>query len=157
MTDDEFRMFAPTGELSLTESTELPGTVDDLWPRIGHFCSQDWHPDVLRSEIFEGLDGQTGALRELATRDGRPCIEELLWQNDDLHTQVYRALESPLPVRNYVAELELVSEGDHCRFTWRSRFDAGEDATCREALDAVARIYQSGIDALHERFDPAHH
>jgi len=157
MTDDQFKMFAPSGALFLEESTELHGTADEIWPQIGHFCSQDWHPEVVRSEIYEGLDGQTGALRDLFTRDGGHCIEELLWQNDALRTQVYRAIETPLPVSNYVAELEVVAQGDRCRFTWRSRFDPDEAATDSEALDAVARIYQAGIHALHERFDAAPH
>lgn len=157
MTDEEFRMFAPVGSLFLQESADLQGSADDIWPKIGRFSNQDWHPDVIRSEIFEGLDGQTGALRDLYTRQGHHCIEELLWQDEALHTLVYRALESPLPVRNYVAELEVTPEGDHCRFTWRSRFDAEEDASDTEALDAVARIVQAGIHALHERFAPVPH
>lgn len=153
MNNDQFRMFAPSGSLFIEESTALCGTADEVWPEIGRFCSQDWHPGILRSEIFEGLDGQIGAMRDLKTRDGMHCIEELLWQNDDLHTQVYRAIDTPLPVRDYVAEMEVSDEDGHCRFTWRSRFDPDDTTTDSEALNAVAQIFQAGIHALHQRFD----
>ncbi|QID19232.1 SRPBCC family protein [Nitrogeniibacter mangrovi] len=157
MTSAQFKQFAPTGDLSVEESTTLHASPADVWAMIGTFADLDWHPAIIRTEIVEGLPGSIGAIRQLTTGDGAVINEELLWQNDAGHMLIYRIVESPLPVDNYVSEMELTPDGDYCRFTWRSRFDAKEGVSDGEALDVISGIYRAGIETLLNKFGGTRH
>lgn len=148
----QFTRFAPTGALSVEESIALAASADAVWRIVGSFADIEWHPAVKRCEVIEGIAGDAGTIRQVTTTAGAILIEELLWQDDDRHVQVWRLEESPLPITNYVTELEVVPEGPHCRATWRGRFDSNDEGTDGDALAVVTDLYRAGLAALNERF-----
>ena len=139
--------------LSVSESTTLAAPAAQVWQAIGHFGDLNWHPAVKRTEITRGTEGQAGALRTITLQNDATLVEEALAQGDD--AIIYRILESPLPVRNYVSRLKIEPLGKHSRVTWSSQFEAKAGVGAAQARRTIAGIYTGGFEALKKRFGGA--
>ncbi|MGF1641562.1 MAG: SRPBCC family protein [Rhodospirillales bacterium] len=129
-------------------STSLPVPAAEVWKLIGGFNAlPDWHPAVECSELADG-----GRIRTLTLLGGAKIVEKLEYANDGMRTYSYSIVDSPLPVANYWATIELIERRDGtCSVSWSSDFEP-RDASESEAVAAVQRIYQQGFDNLREIF-----
>ena len=59
-------------------------------------------------------------------------------------------VESPLPVENYQAWVNLESTGKNtCKLYWRSTFDIPKGGTKKESEDIIRAIYQGCYDGIN--------
>ena len=71
--------------------------------------------------------------------------EKLLAYSAARHSYSYAFLKSPLPVKNYVATIELTETADgKTLMKWRSTFDA-DGAPDDKAKEAILGIYDAGL------------
>jgi hypothetical protein len=83
---------------------------------------------------------------------GGTVLEKLERSDEDGQSYSYTIVESPLPVKNYSATIEVSeAEGGGCSIEWSSEFEA-EGATENDAAKAIEGIYQAGFDNLRKMF-----
>lgn len=135
---------------SLTVSREAiverpPATV---WKLVGSFDALDvWLPPV-RGSSFTGVSGQPGAVRVLTLGNDATVTEKLLAYSSAEHRYSYEFLASPLPVKNYVATIELhPAPAGRTLVKWSSTFDAA-GAPDDQAKAAIQGIYDAGLTRL---------
>ncbi len=146
-------LIAHADTLSVSESTTLAAPAAEVWQSIGHFGNLNWHPAVKHTEVTNGTEGRAGALRKITLQNDATIVEEALAQHDD--AIIYRIIESPLPVHNYVSKLKIEPMGAHSRVTWSSQFEANDGVSAADAKGAIAGIYTGGFDALKKQFGGA--
>jgi mxaD protein len=112
---------------------------------VGAFNSLDvWLPPVLGSTAT-GSPTEPGAIRRLDLGNSASVTEKLLAYSSERHSSSYAFLKSPLPVKNYVATIELSeTAGGKTLMKWHSTFDA-EGATPDKAKEAIQGIYDAGL------------
>lgn len=145
---------ATASELHVEESATLAARPGAVWKLLGSFAGlPDWHPAVAATRIVKGGHNARGTLRSVETKDGAKIVEELLAYDGRARSMRYRIVDSPLPVRDYVAVLQVEPSGKGSRVTWRSDFDAAPDngVEAAKARDIVAGIYRAGFDGLRSR------
>lgn len=139
---------------SLTVSREAiverpPATV---WKLVGSFNALDvWLPPV-RGSSFTGEATHPGAIRVLDLGNNAAVTEKLLAFSGEEHRYSYAFLSSPLPVKNYVATIELSpADGGKTRVKWTGTFDAA-GAPDDKAKEAIQGIYDAGLTKLSAIF-----
>lgn len=91
-------------------SAQIPVKADALWREIGSFQGVGrWHPLLTK---VEGEGEEPGSIREPQSGDGQIQIERLRDINPAQHFMRYEILSSPLPIRDYTAELRVVDNGN---------------------------------------------
>lgn len=132
---------------SLTVSREVvvdraPATV---WKLLGDFNALDvWLPPVANSTM-KGEPAKLGAIRVLDLGSNASVTEKLVAYSSAFHSYSYVFLDSPLPVKNYVATIELSATPDgKTRVKWHSTFDAA-GAPDDKARQAIEGIYDAGL------------
>lgn len=129
-------------------SSSLPISPEKVWELIGGFNAlPNWHPAVETSELEDG-----GTIRRLSLMGGGSIVERLEQMDDDGRGYEYSIVESPLPITNYKARLELEDDGSGgTKIVWSSNFEpAGAPET--DAIKVVEGIYQAGFDNLKKMF-----
>jgi len=130
--------------VSVSRSVDLPASAREVWAVIGDFQTlHGWHPVVAESRPEHAADLE---YRHLTTVDGGELTEQLI--DRSAHSYRYRINSGPLPVDHYESTLEVSATDRGCRVTWSSSFTP----TGPGAEDAVAGIYEAGLNALSERF-----
>ena len=148
-----FAWSAAAQAIEVKKSSEAPGTPAEVWAVVGDFCAiKDWHPAVAECEQTEE-DGAT--YRILTLGDGGKIKEKLTNMGDTTYS--YDIIESPLPVQNYSAILE-IGEGDGddtVEIEWEAEFDAkgAEDA---EAEKVIVGIINDGVSGIKKKAMEAH-
>jgi mxaD protein len=89
-------------------------------------------------------------VRNIKTKDGAVFTEKLLARDARTLRLRYQILQSPLPVSDYVSEIQVLPEGRGSRVIWKSDFDAMRSAEMDDAKarEIVAGIYTSGFEGL---------
>lgn len=132
----------------VTMKTRLSADVDDVWRMVGNFSGiPDWHPMIEKSEISGG-----GERRTLSLPDGSRIVEELRDADDGSHTMTYAVIDSPLPVMNYSATIQVRPDKKKggCTVEWSSSFEpTGEEGT---AVRMVQDLYTAGFENLRKMF-----
>ena len=109
-------------------STVIDAPIEVVWRALRDFNGHnEWHPIVAESIIEDGRAGdEVGAVRRFRLQDGAELRELLLKHSDDERSFTYCILDSPIPLRGYVATVTLrpVTDGNRTFWDWRSRFDA---------------------------------
>lgn len=135
------------GAASLSASRQVvvdrPPVV--VWKLLGAFNALDvWLPPVVTS-TYSGNPTEPGAIRVLHLSNGARVTEELVSYSNAKHSYSYKFLESPLPVKNYVATIEVSETADgRSLVRWNSTFDAA-GAPDDKAREAVLGIYDAGL------------
>jgi hypothetical protein len=129
-------------------SIDLQTSADEVWRLIGGFNAlPDWHSAIVKSDLEEG-----GSIRLLEIQGGATIRERLISHDNAERIYRYTITESPLPIEDYQATLQVRDgEGGGCQVEWSGEFQpsgASED----EADGIVRGIYQAGFDAFAERF-----
>src|SRR5262245_2124921 len=124
----------------VTRSAIVDAPIERVWEVLRDFNShRRWHPLVAESEIENGdPSDRVGCVRRFSLRDGNRIREQLLALSDREHISTYCILDSTLPIRRYVATLQLkrVTDGERTFWHWQSTFDAPQRRE-RELADLV--------------------
>jgi hypothetical protein len=136
------------GSLSVSREMVVERPAATVWKLVGSFNSLDvWLPPV-RGSSFTGNATQPGAIRMLDLGNNASVTEKLLSYSGTEHRNSYAFLSSPLPVKNYVAAIELSAAGEgKTRVKWSSTFDA-DGAPDDKAKEAILGIYDAGLTKL---------
>jgi hypothetical protein len=143
-----FAWSAAAEAVQVKKKREAPGKPADVWAVVGDFCAiKDWHPVVVECEQSEE-GGDT--YRILTLGDGGKIKEKLTETGDTSYS--YEIVESPLPVKNYSATLEIGEddEADRVEIEWKAKFDANgvEDD---EAKKVIVGILKAGVGGIKKK------
>jgi hypothetical protein len=133
-------------------SSIIDAPLEKVWEVVRDFNAlARWHPLVAKSCIEDGLPADAiGCVRNFQlTGSGETIREQLLALSDVEHFCTYSILESPLPVRNYVATLRLrrITTTGQTFGEWQSKFDTphGEEES---ACATIKSIYEDGFASI---------
>ena len=140
------------GALAVNKEVELNVPAADLWKLVGGFGTmQNWHPAVASTQLT-GNGTTAGDKRVLTLGDGAKISETLEAWDGTAMQFTYIITDSPLPVSNYRSTISVLPAGEgKSKFVWSSTFDA-KAVPDADATNAIAGVYQGGIDALKARF-----
>lgn len=143
---------AAVGSLRVSREAVIPRAPATVWKLLGAFDALDvWLPPV-RASSSRGQPTQPGAVRVLDLGNGAAVTEQLLEHSDVDRRYRYAFVSSPLPVKHYVATIELVAAaGNTTLVKWSSTFDA-DGAPDEQAKQAILGIYDAGIGRLQAIF-----
>src|SRR5262249_10716217 len=138
--------------IRVTRSAVIDAPIERVWSLLRDFNSHAaWHPVVAESEIEGGeRSDQVGCVRRFTLRDGNQIREQLLALSDRDHISTYCILDASVPLRRYVATLQLkrVRDGERTFCHWQSTFDAPPGRE-RELADMVGTaVYEGGFEGL---------
>jgi len=140
------------GNLSVAREVTVDRAPATVWKLLGEFNALDvWLPPVL-SSTFTGDATRPGAVRVLDLGNNATVTEQLVAYSSAERSYSYTFLDSPLPVKNYVATIELSAAADgKTVIRWRSTFDAAGAADAK-ATEAVQGIYDAGLTKIASIF-----
>jgi len=128
---------------------EAPGTPESVWALVGDFCAiKDWHPAVAECEqVEEGGD----TYRILTLGDGGKIKEKLTKKGDTSYS--YEIVESPLPVKNYSATLEIDEddEDNAVEIEWEAEFDPADGVEEAKAIEVITGIFTDGVTGIRKK------
>ena len=132
----------------VTRTLSLNAAAADVWARIGSFQGlAEWHPVVETCTAESG-----GEVRRLGIGGGAEIVERLESHDDNAMSYSYVIVEGPLPVANYRSTLRVRDNGDGISTVeWSGDFDAAGVADA-DADEAIAGVYQAGLDSLRAEF-----
>lgn len=129
----------------ITMSTPVAASPDMLWQSIGAFTAiGDWHPLVEKVESEGEYKGSTRTLQ----LGGARIVERLEEVSPTERLYRYSIVDSPLPIRNYVAEIRVKDNGDgSSTVEWSSDFDVttGNES---DVVKTLQEVYRAGLDNL---------
>ena len=140
--------------IKVTRSAVIDAPIERVWTVLRDFNSHTaWHPVVAESEIEGGeRSDQVGCVRRFTLRDGNRVREQLLALSDRDHISTYCILDASVPLRRYVATVQLkrVTDGERTFWHWQSTFDTPPGRE-RELADMVGTdVYEGGFAGLRE-------
>ena len=138
-------------------SAVIDAPVEKVWAKVRDFNNlPQWHPRFSRSHIEGGkASDQIGCVRNFdIAGDGGTIRERLLALSDQEHYFKYTILDSPLPVKGYVAQLTLypITIGNQTLGLWTAEFQVsgGNEAS---VVDAVGNgTFGKAFEVLNEFF-----
>ncbi len=140
----------------VTISSVIDAPVEKVWSLIRDFNSlPSWHPRMVESHIEDGKDATSiGCVRNFKLVSGARLREKLVDFSDDKFLVSYAILETPQPLTNHKATLQLrrVTDGDRTYAEWTARFDAAPDEADKLAEGMGANVFQGGFNALKAHF-----
>jgi len=138
--------------IRVRRSAVIDAPIDRVWAVLRDFNSHGaWHPAVGESRIERNEPAdQVGCVRNFFLRDGNHIREQLLALSDRDHVSTYCILDATLPMRNYVATVQLkkVTDGDRTFWHWESTFEVPKGRE-REFEQLVGGgVYEGGFAGL---------
>lgn len=130
----------------IIESVRVAEAPEALWREIGSFGAVGkWHPLLARVDC-EGE--RSGCRRTAEGQDGSRQIERLLETSPRAHFYRYRMESSGMPVRDYVGELRVESDGDSgSNVVWSAEFEAA-GGNERKVAQSVLGFFKAGLHNL---------
>ena len=140
--------------LHVVRSTIIDAPIERVWAVLRDFNSHSaWHPAVGESRIERNEPSdQVGCVRNFYLKDGNHIREQLLALSDRDYLSTYCILDATLPMRNYVATVQLkrVTDGERTFWHWESTFDVPKGRE-REFEQLVGGgVYEAGFAALQK-------
>jgi NADPH:quinone reductase-like Zn-dependent oxidoreductase len=138
--------------IRVRRSAIIDAPIERVWAILRDFNGHTaWHPVVARSEIERGEPSdQVGCIRNFTLRDGNQIREQLLTLSDRDHVSTYCILDATIPMRRYVATVQLkrVTDGERTFWHWESTFEPPRGRE-REFGDLVGKgVYEGGFEGL---------
>jgi mxaD protein len=149
-----------SGKLSVSRAVVVDRPPATVWKLLGDYNALDvWLPPVrasaLASSTLHGSGTTPGAVRVLDLGGNARVTEKLVAYHDHGHRYSVAVVESPLPVKNHVATIELhPAPNGKTLVRWHATFDArgASDAQAREAIEG---IYDAGLKQVAAIFRKA--
>ena len=140
--------------IRVRRSAVIDAPIDRVWAVLRDFNSHSaWHPAVGPSQIENGEPAdQVGCIRNFTLKDGNHIREQLLALSDRDYISTYCILDATLPMRNYVASLQLkkITDGNRTFWHWESTFEVPRGRE-REFDELVGGgVYEGGFKGLSE-------
>lgn len=138
--------------MQVSKSTIVNAPIDSVWRILRDFNSHgNWHPAVVDSRIENNRPGDAvSSVRKFHLEDGAQLKEQLLSLSDRDYSLKYCLTETPIPLKNYVAEVSLkpVTDTNSTYWQWSASFDTpkGEEQTLKTLVEE--EIYQAGFNAI---------
>jgi hypothetical protein len=131
--------------------TDVNTSADELWNLISDFNGL---PKFVEAATASRVDKQgVGAVRTLTLADGAQIKERLEELDNSERKLVYSILEGPLPVEDYIAEMQVVDlEKDKSELIWSSTFNP-KGAPENDAKAAIEGIYNMGFKGINKLFN----
>jgi NADPH:quinone reductase-like Zn-dependent oxidoreductase len=138
--------------IRVRRSAVIDAPIGRVWEVLRDFNSHSaWHPAVGPSEIENGEPpDQVGCVRNFHLKDGNHIREQLLALSDRDYVSTYCILDATLPMKNYVATVQLrkITDGNRTFWRWESTFDAPRGRE-REFDELVGNgVYEGGFSGL---------
>lgn len=138
--------------IKVRRSAVIDAPIERVWAVLRDFNSHyAWHPAVGPSHIENGEPAdQVGCVRNFMLKDGNHIREQLLALSDRDYASTYCILDATLPMRNYVATVQLkrVTDGERTFWHWESTFDVPKGRE-REFAERVGNgVYEGGFAGL---------
>jgi len=136
----------------VTMSTRFNASADQVWKILRDFNGLPVFIAAIKKSTMEG-SGIVGAVRTLTLEGGGPPIVEKLEKLDDqAKTLSYSIVTSPLPLKDYVATVEVVEHRPaECEVKWYSTFEPS-GAPEAEAVKIIEGVYSGAFEGLHKLF-----
>jgi len=138
--------------IEVKKRINAPGLPSVIWALAGEFCSiKDWHPAV--ADCQESKEGDA-TFRLLTLKDGGKIKEKLLESDDTSYS--YEIVESPLPVKNYMAKFSVEDDDKAAGRTtiiWEAEFDAN-GASDNDAAKVIRDIFIAGLKGIKQKVMP---
>jgi NADPH2:quinone reductase len=140
--------------IRVRRSAVIDAPIERVWTVLRDFNSHGaWHPAVgdSRIERNEPAD-RVGCVRNFFLKDGNHIREQLLALSDREHVSTYCILDATLPMRNYVATVQLkrITDGERTFWHWESTFDVPKGRE-REFEQLVGGgVYEGGFAGLRK-------
>ncbi|MBH53747.1 MAG: MxaD family protein [Opitutaceae bacterium] len=142
--------------VNATYSTVIDACIEDVWDTIRDFNGlPTWHPRIAKSEIEDGMSpDQVGCVRKFELANGAVLREKLLELSDQDHCVSYTILETPQPISNHRATLQLmrVIDGDRTFAQWSASFDTSVDDADALGAGMSENVFKGGLHALQKHF-----
>ena len=140
--------------IKVRRSAVIDAPIERVWAVLRDFNSHSaWHPAVGESRIERNEPAdQVGCVRNFFLKDGNHIREQLLALSDSQHLSTYCILDATLPMRNYVASLQLkrITDGERTFWHWESTFDVPKGRE-REFEQLVGGgVYEGGFAGLRK-------
>ncbi len=136
-------------------SSVINAPIDEVWKITRDFDGLPlWHPAVIKSFIEDDNPAdKVGCIRNFTLTTDESVRECLVTLCDVDRICRYTLLDGPLPMRDYVATLQLtpVTDGDLTFIDWHAAFFVDADEA-ENTMRRIAEIFQEGFDALKQRF-----
>lgn len=138
--------------IRVARSAIIDAPIERVWAVLRDFNSHTaWHPIVAQSEIEDGETAdRVGCVRNFTLKDGNHIREQLLALSDRDHISTYCILDATLPMRRYVATVQLkrVTDGDRTFWHWESTFDVPRGREAEFAGLVGKGVYEAGFEGL---------
>ncbi|MFC1713350.1 SRPBCC family protein [Candidatus Poribacteria bacterium] len=135
---------------SISKDITINAPLDAVWKVARAFESiHEWHPAI---ESLKMVEGEEEPRRILTLGNGALADERLVELDDDKHIHTYIILDSPIPLTDYRATINVQSEGTQSRVNWSATYkpNPGEDAACEKI---VSGVFESGLEALKQQLE----
>ncbi|HYD94663.1 MAG TPA: SRPBCC family protein [Noviherbaspirillum sp.] len=142
--------------LDVRESIAIAAAPDVVWKAVKDFDNFGWHPAVASTRLTAGRNNEAQAVRTLILKDGARITEQLRKHDDAQMVQRYVILDSPLPVIDYAASIEVrTDEGGGSTVTWQSHFrrKADPDTNDDTVRRMIGEILSSGLANLKKMLE----
>jgi hypothetical protein len=137
---------------SITHSAVIASAAEDVWQVLREFGAiAHWHPEIIHSALEGDLtQPAVGVIRRLQLSDNALLRERLLTLNDDEMSLSYCFEQSPLPVDNYRASVQVgaIKGQSACHVHWQAQFDARDPALSDTLQASINELIVSGHDSL---------
>jgi len=141
--------------VKVERSTIIDAPVARVWSVLRDFNGHDrWHPAIRESRIESRRPADAvGAVRRFRLRDGTELREQLLTLSDTERSLSYCLLDTPIPLLNYVAHVQLlpITDGDRTFWRWSSEFATPRGQEERLSAMVGEEIYARGFSALRRQ------
>ena len=141
---------------TVTISSIIDAPVEKVWARIRDFNGlPSWHPRMVESHIEDDKSStEIGCVRNFTLASGPKLREQLTAFSDDEFLTSYAIVETPQPISNHSATLQLrrVTDGERTYAEWTATFDAPAEKADELAAGMGANVFQGGFNALQEHF-----
>lgn len=147
--------------LSVTETVDIDASPDEVWEQVGNFDGlASWHPAIASSRVVAGENNKAGAARELQIKDGPLVTDELVSIDDAQRAYIYRLVDSPLPLTDYLSTVTVKPRGEGSEVIWSVTFRrknaadvTPEDQSDQAAMELLSGVYRGGLDNLKMMLD----
>ncbi|CUI38076.1 SRPBCC family protein [Achromobacter xylosoxidans] len=124
-----------------------------VWPLFRDFDGlAGWHPGIAQSRLEEGgRHDAIGSVRYLSLKPSGFVREQLLMLDDPGTALRYSIIETDLPMRDYVAGINLraITESGTTLVEWWADFRVEADADLQAVATAVGQgVFAAGLAAL---------